>query len=163
MNVRKLLQTELWSKRTTRKMLVGIGIALVLLVVGYGVWYEVEVHWLTQGERNAAKDALREIDALQDANSLNDEEFRIRLEQTSTKVQRAEDVALTYRDNFLQMKLSAYLTGIEMDRYKLQRRELAKHGLDQREPDIENDEKIESILSELKKNNRLALHQELDK
>lgn len=75
MKLRELSQTELWSKRTARKVFVGIGIAFWILLLTAGVLYEVEMHWLTPGERSAAKAALVEIDALQNAETMNGEEF----------------------------------------------------------------------------------------
>jgi hypothetical protein len=40
MKIRELLQTELWSKRTSRKILIVSGIVTALLLLVYGVGYE---------------------------------------------------------------------------------------------------------------------------
>jgi hypothetical protein len=63
MKIRELLQTELWSKRTSRRILVGIGI----LVVGFFFWCAIEQYVLTPGERSAARAALVKVDELQDS------------------------------------------------------------------------------------------------
>jgi hypothetical protein len=61
MKVRELLQIELWSKITSRKICIGIGI----VIVGLFSWCEVEKYWLTPGERDAGWTALAQIEELE--------------------------------------------------------------------------------------------------
>ena len=123
MNIRELLQTELWSKRTTRKILVWSGLVFVVGFLALNGWHFVEIHWLTRGERDAAKAALAEIDALQDAGPLSDEEFQVRLKAAEAKVKLAEEQPETYRDNFTQMKLGSGISlGVVMERMKFRTR-----------------------------------------
>jgi hypothetical protein len=163
MKIRELLQTEIWSKRTSRKILVGSGIVFGLFLVCFAVWYEAEIHWLTSGERDAARVALKEIDALQDADSLNDQEFRDRSELAEAKVKLAEEAAATYRDNFIQMKLGLYLVSVETERWKIERQKLVLQGrISQGEQHGQQDEAIESLLRDLKRRHQLELHEVLD-
>src|ERR1700677_3065431 len=103
MNFRELLQIQIWSKRTTRKILVWFGIVFVIGFLALNGWHFVELHWLTGGERNAAKAALAQIEALQDAGTLSDDEFALKAKQAEAKVKAAQDAAVTYRDTFMEM------------------------------------------------------------
>jgi uncharacterized protein HemX len=108
-NLREALQIEIWSKRTSRKILIIGGMVIALLLLAYGFGYEIEIHWLTQGEHDTARAALQQIDALQDARSLSDEEFEILAKQAEAKVKAAEDSARTSRDEVVAMQLGVYL------------------------------------------------------
>jgi hypothetical protein len=167
MNIRELLQIEIWGKRTTRKILVVFGIVFAIAVVGFGALYLVEVNWLTRGERSAAKAALVQIDALQDAGPLSDEEFKVRQDQADAKVQAAKDVAKTLKDDSTQEMLFWYLAGVELERSKIQNKkrteELVQQGRTRRRnTNEENEKKIDALLSDLKHAGRAALHKELD-
>jgi hypothetical protein len=59
MKIRELLQTEIWSKRTSRKILVVTGIVLGILALGIGSLYEVNERWLTPREKSLAKGSVR--------------------------------------------------------------------------------------------------------
>lgn len=109
MKLRELLQTELWSKRNTRKILVALGIAFAVMFLTAGLLYEVEMHWLTPGERSAAKAALVEIDALQNAETMNGAEFHLAEKKAQQKLQTAKDARRTYRDLEAVAVLSTYL------------------------------------------------------
>ena len=149
MNVRGLLQFELWSKKTSRKILVGIGIVFGLLLVCLICWYEVEIHWITPGERDAARAALKEIDAIEDAGPLSEQELKVRTEQGEAMVKLAEAAAQTHRDNSIRMDLDLYLVGVEMERSKV-------YGEKNQSPEIQ------AVLTKLKSNHRLTLHKALD-
>ena len=149
MNVRGLLQFELWSKKTSRKILVGIGIVFGLLLVCLICWYEVEIHWITPGERDAARAALKEIDAIEDAGPLSEQELKVRTEQAEAVVKLAEAAAQTHRDNSIRMDLDLYLVGVEMERSKV-------YGEKNQSPEIQ------AVLTKLKSNHRLTLHKALD-
>jgi hypothetical protein len=112
MKVRELLQTELWSKRTSRKIFVGFGIVIVLLCA----WYALERYWLTPGERNAARAALVQIDGLQDFVSLSDQDFDARKKQAEEMIDAAKQAAVTQRDELLALQLDGYLSLTEADR-----------------------------------------------
>ncbi len=120
MNVRKLLQTELWSKRTSRRILVWFGLIFGVLVVGFVAVYEIERHWLTPGERSSAKAALAQIDGLQDFGSLSDQEFEVREKQAEVKVKIAKDAAVTKRDVWIADSLELYLTETQGDFEEIQ-------------------------------------------
>jgi hypothetical protein len=110
-------------------------------------WYEVEVHWITPGERDAARAALKEIDELEDAGSLSGQETKARTKQAEDKVNLASEAARTNRDNFIEMKLGLYLVGVEMERDKFHAKQ---------------NPLVESTLSDLKSNHRFALHKAID-
>jgi hypothetical protein len=162
MKIRELLQTEIWSNRTSRKILVWLGIVCCSIVVCLYSWREVELHWLTSGERVAAKDALREIDALQDASSLSDQEFKERSKQAEAKVKLAGATAITYRDNFIQMKLGFYLVGVELDRRSIRTGGPVHEQAPQQEQSTKEHEAVISTLQDLKHQSRSDLHKALD-
>jgi hypothetical protein len=167
MKFRELLQTEIWSKRTSQKIIFWAGIVFVIASVGFGAWHFVEVNWLTPWERSAGRVALTQIDALQDAGPLSDQEFEIRWKQAKEKVQAADGAAVTYRDNSIQMDLYWYFAGVELERSKVQNKkrtdELVQQGRIRRwDRDEESDKKIDAVLNDLNRARRAALHKELD-
>jgi len=105
MNLRELLKTELWSKRTSRKILVWLGI----VIAGFFVCCAIEQYWTTPGEHKAARAALAQIDALQNLEFVSDEDFSARDKQAERQVDIARNAAWTERDKILAMDLSAYL------------------------------------------------------
>jgi apolipoprotein N-acyltransferase len=119
MKVRELLQIEIWSKRTSRKILVWFGVVFGVLVVGFVSLYEIERHWLTPGERSAAKVALAQIDGLQDFASLSDEDFNAREKQAEAKVEDAKQAAVTERDDWVAFELSFYLDDTQSDQREI--------------------------------------------
>jgi hypothetical protein len=151
MNLRELLRLELWSKETHRKILVGIGIAICLGFLGVFVWNQVEWHWLTPGERVAARTALTEIDSLQDSGTLSEQDWKARSKDAETKVEIAEAAAKTHRDAFLEMGLNWYLVQVEMNHTNVLLRAAGKREL-----------KIEPIPGNSTKNLRAGLHKILD-
>jgi gluconate kinase len=148
MNVRELLQIEIWSKRTTRKILVGLVTVIGLIVVGFWVWNKVELHWLTSSERKAARAALADVDSMEDAAPLTDQEWEARKQRVKVEVEATAAAARTYRDTFMEMDLSTYFLKVEMDHVNLQRRMAGKKEL----------HIFGSSTSEI----RLKLHKELD-
>jgi hypothetical protein len=126
MNVHELLQTELWSKRTSWRILVGLGIATGLCLVGFVSWNEYEVHWLTSGEREASRAALAEIDSMEDAGSLSDRAWEARKQQVKTKIEATKKEVRTYRGTLMEMDLSLYFLRVEADRVNLKRRKVGR-------------------------------------
>jgi hypothetical protein len=124
MKVRKYLQTGLWSKKTSWKILVGSSLVTGLCVAGFVGWNEYEVHWLTSGEREASRAALAEIDSMRDAESLSDEAWETRLRQVRAKIEATRKEVKTYRDTLMEMDLNFYLLRVDLDRLKHQRRRL---------------------------------------
>jgi hypothetical protein len=165
MNVREVLKTELWSKETTRKILVGIGAVVGLVFVGCITWYLVDMLWLTPGEREAARAALTEIDALRNASLLSDQEFKGRLDQANAKVKLAGEAAVTYRDNVTQMDLESCITGVDSDYSdRLMQRASEQGRLSKRwNRDREARERIESQLRYFARMNCLEIHKVLDR
>jgi hypothetical protein len=159
MNVRELLQIEIWSKRTTRKICIGIGIVFV----GFVSWVSVEQQWLTPGERSAARAALVQIDALQNLSSISDEDFKARAKQAEGKVETAKRAAWTSRDKIIYSVLYAYVSGIELQRDRVQVRKLEeqRHIL-LSNSDREFEEKLDSSGKEGTQFVRSVLHRALD-
>ncbi|SRR5260370_28687737 len=109
MEIRELLQTEIWSKRTSRKILIGIGV----LFVGFVLWcavYVVDKRWMTPGEHTAVRAALTQIDALQNFDGMSDAEFDSGVLLAKRKVEDAEQAAWTSRDNWAVVAVSLYFT-----------------------------------------------------
>jgi len=75
MNDRKILQSVFWSKKALRRILLGLGIFTGVLVVGFGVFYEVEWHWTTPGERRTGRAVLAQIDAIQNLEAVSRDDF----------------------------------------------------------------------------------------
>ena len=161
MKIRELLQIEIWSKRTTRKILIGFGI----VVVGIGLWFYFDAYCLTRGERNSARMALLQIDSLQiQASGLNDKDFDARIQQTQGYVETAEHSAWTSRDKIVSSTLSGYLSLIKSEREELEQRKLmqernvslAKSEQDMNEKSNLSGIQVRSFLS-------VVLHSSLDK
>jgi hypothetical protein len=123
MEIRELLQKELWSKRTSRKILSVVGKALrvveVLLVV-FVVLYLVNSYWLTPSERKAGRVALEKVDALQPFSVMSGEEYGADYKQAETMVHAAEEAAWTGRDKSIAGLLSNYLMFTDMRRQEQQ-------------------------------------------
>jgi hypothetical protein len=164
MNVREISQIEIWSKETSRKIFVVFGIVIGLCCVGYGVWYEIEIHWLTRGERDAARVALQQIETLRGANSLSDQEYLDRSKQVQTKLDPADRAAKTYLDQLTQMRLGMCLVGVEDERFRM----IVQHSLERRRlplysnADRDYDAKADALMSELARESCSALHKALD-
>ena len=113
MKVRELLQIEIWSKRTSWKILVWLGIVLGVLVVVLGVVLAVEALWLTSGERKVASAALAEIDAMQNLVQVGGNDFEARDQRAKEMVEAADRASWTIRDRQVAFDLSFYLTETE--------------------------------------------------
>ncbi|HEY4357562.1 MAG TPA: hypothetical protein VGN16_17550 [Acidobacteriaceae bacterium] len=111
MTVREVLQTELWSKRTSRKILIGFGIVVAVLAVALGI----ERYWLTPSERNAGRSALAAIDGLQHAEDMSHEVFHARDLMAKNQVDVASRAAWTGRDKVVVLLLENYLVLTEID------------------------------------------------
>jgi hypothetical protein len=112
MNVRELLQAEIWSKRTTRKILAGIGIVFA----GYFAWAATDGYWISPGEHRAGREALVQIEMLKKTDPEKDKDFELAAQQAEQKVETAKKAAWTTRDGFLTLDLSMYLLMTEVDR-----------------------------------------------
>jgi hypothetical protein len=122
MNLRELLQTELWSKETTRKVLrpavwflKRAAIVLGVLVVLIGVAYEIEIRWLTSGERKAGRVALAQIEELEKLQTGGNQGFEEVDARAKSSVAVAEQKAWTLRDGYIHQFLMGYLEQVEMN------------------------------------------------
>jgi hypothetical protein len=112
MEVREILQTEIWSAETSRKMfklsrrvLIVLGVSILCFLI----WYVVSHNWLTRSEKRAGQVALSQIDALQNLSALSDVEYDARYKQAGENVEAAEKAAWTARDKSVASVLSTYL------------------------------------------------------
>lgn len=119
MEVRKVLQTEVWSKTTSRKIwsvfrkiLSGIEVFIVVLVI----WFGINRIWLTSSERRAAIAALEKIDALQRFAVMSREQYSQEHAQAKSSVDAVERAAWTSRDLSIASTLSTYLLFTDMQR-----------------------------------------------
>jgi hypothetical protein len=115
MNVRELLQTEFWSKKALRRILIGFGIIICLLVVGFGALYYVEWHWLTPGARKTDKVVLAQIDSLQNLELISRKDFEARESGLQEKLNKAGQAAWTLRDKGVYSELYFYLYATERE------------------------------------------------
>jgi hypothetical protein len=130
MKIRELLQTEIWSKETTRKIIRRIwkflkpaGAVLGVLALLLGVLFAVEWYWLTGGERKAGKEALAKIEEVQtllmgaDDRSNQDVIWVTRFDTAERNARAAVDTAernaWTIRDRQVAVELSGYLWEID--------------------------------------------------
>jgi hypothetical protein len=119
MEIRELLQTEIWSKETSRKILARIwkilvglkyvGMSLVVAFLGFALWIFISTHWLTRGERKIGKITLAQVDALQNSDEMGDVEFLAGSKQAEENVKAAYVVAFTGRDRVTAFYLDIYL------------------------------------------------------
>ena len=112
MKIRELLHKEIWSKRTSRKILIGFGI----VVVGFVVWNALDGHWITPPERNAARAALAQIEVLQNSKEMSDAEYEEGTRRAKERVDTAEQAAWTSRDKLIAASLLGYLAVTDMQR-----------------------------------------------
>jgi hypothetical protein len=175
MEVREILQTEIWSAETSRKILarigkilgrlkfVGIGLAVVL--VGIVLWLFVWTHWLTEGERSKGKIALVQVDALQNFDEMNDAEFDARSQQAQEKVNEAMGAAVTFKDRTTANFVYIYLIELKQLRQqnKMQEQLYSRPGYKRPGRTKESDLKLEKSQDDLIKIIRDAVHESLDK
>ena len=108
MTIRELLQIEIWSKRTSRKILIGLGITVVALVVGFLVLSTLDERWITPPERKAGRAALAQIEVLENFNQMSDAEYDAEALQAKQKVDTAEQAAWTSQDRRIAIMLLGY-------------------------------------------------------
>jgi hypothetical protein len=113
MKIRELMQTEIWSKKTTWKICIAVVAFIGLWPVS---WYSFERFYLSPRERNAARDALAEIDRLQESGSLTDDAFAAKAKTAEAKIRNADRVEWTERDIGVNFLLSNYLGLIQTER-----------------------------------------------
>jgi hypothetical protein len=162
MNVRKLLQTELWSKRTTRKILVIVGIVFGIAAVIYGGLYAFEKFWLSPGERSAGKVLLQEIDNLQSV-SPESQEFEAGVLEAKKQLELAKNAGITLRDDQIATLLDLYLSDTEMKRSDLEMKKLARERhIQTSEAESELKAKTDSLVAEMNRNVVSCLHKVLN-
>jgi hypothetical protein len=108
MKIRELLQVEVWSKRTSWKIVVIGAIVLGVAWVGIDVWYTVQRNWLTSRERSAASVALASIDELHASKGLSDALFKEKQHRAKAQIDVATQAARTLRDQEISMELKMY-------------------------------------------------------
>ncbi len=121
MTFREVLQIEIWSKRTTRKIWLGFGL-VVMVLIGVATWVAVSRMWLTASERRVGKVALVQVDALQRFAGMGDLEYIARYKDAEVKVATARQVAWTERDHWTAEMLSTYLMFTDIRRVGQKRR-----------------------------------------
>ena len=120
MNLHELLHYELWSKRTSKKIVAG----LIVVFAGCLIWAAVEQYWVSLGERTAGRAALAQIDGLQNFASMGDQDFDAHSKTIEKQVAAAAAAAWTTRDQLLALDLSWYFDQTKIDRESLQRRKM---------------------------------------
>src|SRR5579863_9010363 len=122
MNVRELLQTEIWSKETSRKILrrtwrIVRPVAIVsgVLVLLLAVVFVVEWYWLTGGEREAGRTALAKIEELEQREKNQGSDFDVLNSQAKALVRVADHRAWTLRDQRTVSLLELYRWELETE------------------------------------------------
>ena len=122
MNVRELLQIEIWSKETSRKILRRtwrilrpVAVVSGVLVLLLAVVFAVEWDWLTSGERKAGRTALAEIEELEKLEWDAGDGFDVMDSQAKVSVAVAEQKAWTLRDQNTSAMLELYLGELQIE------------------------------------------------
>jgi hypothetical protein len=162
MKVRELLRYEIWSKDTTQGILLAFGIIACSLIATSMAWYEFETHWLSKGERDAARLVLQRVNELQNVVAL-DQEYKVGEDRANAALKAAKEAAKTKKDESIQMNLLVCVTGVEILHGEILEQRL---NLDGRPAPMR--ERIEAVersglsLIEAGKRSCSALHKELD-
>jgi hypothetical protein len=109
MKIRELLQVEVWSRKTSWKIVVIGAIVLGVAWVGIDAWYAVQRNWLTSRERSAASAALASIDELHTSKDLSDTLFKEKQHRAMAHIDVATQAAWTLRDQEISIELKMYL------------------------------------------------------
>ncbi len=122
MNVRTLLQTELWSEETSRRILrrtwkIARPVAVVsgILALLLAFVFVVEWRWLTTGERKAGQAALAKIEELEQLETNASDGFDAINSQAKALTTVAGQKAWTLRDRRAADLLELYRWIIETD------------------------------------------------
>jgi hypothetical protein len=110
------LDHGVWSKRTTRRIVVIAIIVLVAAWTGSDAWFFIQQNWLTPGERMVASEALASIDELQDSKNLDEDQFNERETRAKLRIDSADKKAWTMRDQGVVTGLRMYLMKTVTDR-----------------------------------------------
>jgi hypothetical protein len=173
MNFREILQIEIWSKRTTRKVVSGLWRVLKPVMVGLGsaavllfVFYEVEARWLTSDERQAARAALAKAETLEPQRFCRCERFAAADAETKEAIEVAREKARTLRDNRVLGLLDLYrwqmVEESEDDLRYMQVEEFRVRRHIESPADQDFEEKRKNSMSNVFSSLREVLHKELD-
>ncbi len=163
MSFREILKTELWSERTSRRILLVLGFVVVLIFAVNEIRGLVNAYWLTHRERQMARIALQQIDSLQGADSLSDEDFNNRVQQVQVRIDEAEKAAWTTRDTITAMGLGMCLVPYESKRIATIRVRLAQEGQTKKAVAEAEEDRLSKMSSE--QQSRMLcdmLHKDLD-
>lgn len=120
MTLRQLLQREIWSERTSRKIVVKFVIPLSRVLgaaaLVFGSYFAVDSFWLTPHERRIAREALPQIDVLERNQGISAGDFETQKNLAQAKIDAAQKAAWTDRDRRIASLLSVYMESIEYDR-----------------------------------------------
>jgi hypothetical protein len=162
MTLREILQIELWSKTTSRKLLVWVGRVCGTVIVVGGAWIAVEHFWTTPGERKAGRQALAQIDALQKFESMSGNDFSIGDARAREEIAVARSDARTQRDLSLANGLEEYLDMTESDRQLERSQKLIWKMSPDMAAKAEDGGKHSELGAEARLKFRIALHRALD-
>jgi hypothetical protein len=155
MTLRELLQIELWSKRTTVKIVV---ISAVALVLCFGSWRAYYRYWITLGVREHGGKALAQIDELQRLSASCDAGFKAKEESADRELKIADQKERTFRDITVLFQLMDYFESTRLKHLRICNQD--RFGaIEKRHPDLKNlDDQMLSSEDQLKR----RLHSELD-
>jgi len=173
MNVRELLQIEIWSKETSRiiigriwKFLKPASIVFGILVLVLGNVYLVERYWLTGDERKAGRTAMVQVEELEQVENNASDRFDDADKLAKAAITVAQQKAWTLRDRWVAGELEFYRWKLEqahddeVREKQLRSFSIQRHLEWRTDPDLEkkmrdSDSRIFSMM-------RSELHKELD-
>jgi hypothetical protein len=163
MSFREILQFELWSKQTSRKLMKVFGAGFTIFVLLVFCLYLFDTKWISSEERRTAKVALALVDSLQQQYLEGDEkDYEAKAQRAKDAVNAAVHAAMTSRDDQIANALFAYVTEIDVargnrktDRMMQERHIVFKYS------DPESNAKLAALETELAHSVSLGLHQAL--
>jgi len=148
-----------WIKTRSRKSRIAAAAICGVLLIGFVVWFVVRYYGITAGERNAAKAALQEIDAMQGSLSASDHDYRERKRAAEDAISVAEGAAVSGRDHSMSADLRLYFLGVDNERFTnvMEPRMIDNGVLHQR-----SDAKMNALMKEKCSRIRTELHWQLN-
>jgi len=117
MKVHELLGYELWSKRTTWRILIA---SASVFVLGYGIWQGYERYWISSGVRESGRAAPAQIDELQElSTSCENASFKANAESADREIRIADQKVHTLRDIDVMWQLTDYSWSVQMKHLRI--------------------------------------------
>jgi predicted negative regulator of RcsB-dependent stress response len=112
----EILQTEIWSRKTSKRVFWGLIFVAVIAIFSWKAWRAYQYYRVTDGERTAARAALQEIDKVRTLKIASYEEFGPKFSNEQKAIAVANAAAVTERDQIIAMQLEDCDIDVRMNR-----------------------------------------------